>query len=91
MSKEMELKVKIAGDEAMRAQFRCSVPYDGALNYSRQRSHFLKNLFLKTQMFLYSSNEIRTTIRVSFVRTLNENKTKATYTLQSCLESERVS
>ena len=71
MSKEMELKVKIAGDEAMRAQFRCSVSYDRALNYCRQRSHFLKNLFLKTQMFLYSSNEIRTTIRVPFVRTLN--------------------
>lgn len=68
MSKEMKLKVKIAGDEAMRAQFRCSVSYDRALNYC---SHFLKNLFLKTQMFLYSSNEIRTTIRVSFVRTLN--------------------
>ena len=36
MSKEMELKVKIAGDEAMRAQFRCSVSYDRALNYSSQ-------------------------------------------------------
>ena len=73
MSKEMELKVKIAGDEAMRAQFiiRCSVSYDRALNYCRQRSHFLKNIFLKTQMFLYSSNEIRTTIRASFVRRLN--------------------
>ena len=87
MSKEMELKVKIAGDEAMRAQFRCSVSYDRALNYCRQRSHFLKNLFLKTQMFLYSSNEIRTTIRASFVRTLNQNKIKATYTLQSCLSA----
>ena len=45
MSKEMELKVKIAGDEAMREQFTCSVSNDRALNYCRQRSHFLKNLF----------------------------------------------
>ena len=42
----MELKVKIAGDvQAMREQFRCSVSYDRALNYCRQRSHFLKYLF----------------------------------------------
>ena len=47
----MELKVKIAGDEAMRAQFRCSVSYDRALNYCRLRSHFLKNLFLKPKCF----------------------------------------
>ena len=40
----MELKVKIAGGEAMREQVRCSASYDRALNYCRQRSHFLKNL-----------------------------------------------